>query len=91
MKSSTTPAQPIDDGEPAFPVLWGESPGNFQSHPGMSLRDYFAGKALRDLGGVIPFPSWGPMTQESIDWLATNSYAVADAMLKARKTQPTEE
>ena len=62
----------------AFPVY-----GNEQ---GMDLRDYFAAKVMptlianflsKDLDEVDPM-GW-------VDGLATDAYAMADAMLKARK------
>ena len=45
-------------------------------HPGMSLRDYFAGKALTGLS------SYKTITSEEMAKLA---YTIADAMLKARE------
>ena len=43
-------------------------------HPGMTLRDYFAAKAMQGLIEKFSFPSD----------LARNAYEIADAMLKAR-------
>lgn len=45
-------------------------------HPGMDLRDYFAGQALAGIAmdGEMP----------SAEWAASWSYALADAMLKER-------
>ena len=67
----------IDDGGPAFPVIGNEgepSPGD-----GMTLRDYFAAKALSamDLQIVIANPA--------AEMMARSAYVVADAMLAARK------
>jgi len=65
----------IDDGGPAFPVQ--------EFHPdglpatltlGMTLRDYFAGRALLTLNVM----SYGPAAA------AMYAYAVADAMLAER-------
>jgi hypothetical protein len=63
--------------EPAFPVPETVCDGRaFQpDNQGMSLRDYFAAKAL---AGVID-----PMS--SADLIARYCYAVADAMMKARE------
>lgn len=63
-----------NDGGPAFPE------GNFEHKTsGMTLRDYFAAKAMQ---GIITDPKEGlPFTN---DQLAQWSYQVADAMLKAR-------
>ena len=60
-----------DTGGPAFPAI------NHHGHKleGMTLRDYFAAKAMQ---GFIP--DGGTNVQE----IAQASYIVADAMLKAR-------
>ena len=66
-------------GGPAFPVLhWisGESTG---AEEGMTLRDYFAAKAMQ---GLLNDPSWQGMTTGVV---AATAYEVADAMLKARE------
>jgi hypothetical protein len=44
---------------------------------GMSLRDYFAAKAMQ---GLLASDVYAPM-----DSFATRAYAIADAMLKARE------
>jgi hypothetical protein len=61
-----------DTGGPAFPV-----PGLHENndYDGMTLRDYFAAKAMQ---GFIP--DGGTNVHE----IAQASYIVADAMLKAR-------
>ena len=63
-------------GEPAFP----------STHPhgqdeGMTLRDYFAAKAMQGLlvATVTPITVW------SQDDVAETAYNMADAMLKARE------
>ena len=64
-----------EDGGPAFPTDRGE----FSSaHEGMSLRDYFAAKAMQGLlaGSYSALPAPG---------VAEWSYKQADAMLAARK------
>ena len=75
----------IDDGGTAFP-LTGEVLAYQKGEPqfGMTLRDYFAAAALT---GVISNEYCVPnVTYEAI---VANSYAMADAMLAARKeTQP---
>jgi hypothetical protein len=49
------------------------------TRPGMTLRDYFAAKAMQELlAGRTPTST---VTEE----IAGNAYAVADAMLKARE------
>jgi len=70
-------------GGPAFPVLhWisGESTG---AEEGMTLRDYFAAKALPGLMGRV-WSSHKGTDEELIDLWARYSYDIADAMLKAR-------
>ena len=49
---------------------------------GMTLRDYFAAKAMQGLMGRV----WGELPPEELfkTW-ATSAYAMADAMLKARE------
>lgn len=61
---------PINDGGPAFPV-----PYEFMG-PGMSLRDYFAAKAMQ---GMLADPEVIPNIGT-----ATTAYEMADAMLRAR-------
>ncbi len=66
--------------EPAFPNEgfngWGEP---FQ---GMTLRDYFAAKALQ---GFIAYATAKGIYVPPDDELASASYQLADAMLKARE------
>lgn len=52
---------------------------NWEDRQGMTLRDYFAAKAMQ---GIIANPNAGGMTYTEI---ADRSYEQADAMLKARK------
>lgn len=62
----------IDDGGPAFPTENEQQSGpNSYHYQGMSLRDYFAAKALSNTEGP-------PFRQ------AEQAYEIADAMLKAR-------
>ncbi len=64
-------------GGPAFPIVVGD-----QMTQGMTLRDYFAAKAMQGLMGRV----WGELPPEELfkTW-ATSAYALADAMLKARE------
>ena len=61
-----------DTGGPAFPR------GEIQTAPGMTLRDYFAAKAMEAdmVAGVH---------ENDFAWSAARSYKMADAMLKARE------
>jgi hypothetical protein len=64
------------DGGPAFPSLARD--GNWQPHhDGMSLRDYFAAKAIQGL--LANNANYG-----TDDGLARDAYEFADAMLRAR-------
>jgi len=79
-----------NDGGPAFPVLDNNGYALVLREPGMSLRDYFAAKALASLGDWTPNddsgnpPDWtnaAEMRRHRAEW----SYKQADAMLAARK------
>ena len=84
-----------NDGGRAFPsdeynVNFGHDSGRYeicQQHPGMSLRDWFAGQALNGWAAGRN----GPATFE-IDSnpraVASACYRYADAMLEARKAVP---
>jgi hypothetical protein len=63
---------------PAFPTGTGVTPYN----PGMTLRDYFAAKALQ---GYISARGWHPDFTRAADAVAVASYQYADAMMKARE------
>jgi hypothetical protein len=60
---------------PAFPVFPDTSGGHAAAFQGMTLRDYFAAKAMPYLMSAY----------EDIDAIAGVAYKVADAMLKARE------
>jgi hypothetical protein len=63
-------------GGPAFPNEGGA--GNLWNDKGMTLRDYFAAKAMQ---AILSNPEYG----DEDDSLAGAAYYVADAMLKARE------
>lgn len=67
----------IETGGPAFPIPGLHNDSDFN---GMTLRDYFAAKAMT--GICAHTDTWGFPTSEKI---ATASYQMADAMLIARK------
>ena len=76
---------PINDGGPAFPHaqrLWDNDAQSWAVHSvgGMTLRDYFAGQAVSGLYADNNF------TGSHVD-AAKCSYALADAMLKAREAK----
>ena len=70
---------------PAFPTSH-EEPDDYNGHnnskktvidQGMSLRDYFAAKAMQGMMVDVSDPACG--------YIAKQSYKVADAMMKARQ------
>jgi hypothetical protein len=85
----------INDGGPAFPTGSIAKKKEFAGdrakvvhvtefaavHAGMTLRDYFAAKAL---GGILADPNVTIDTAEDADRLAAAVYRLADAMLRAR-------
>ena len=78
-------------GGPAFPYrAYSGLP-----EPGMTLRDYFAAKAM---AAILQSGTWGPQTADALHYeddqefvgnkaacLAEGAYQMADAMLKARE------
>ena len=69
---------------PAFPMQEKSADGShFHSHPGMSLRDYFAGQAL-----IAVASRWqgtiGDIDGDAMERSAMMAYEIADAMLKER-------
>jgi len=68
-----------EQGGPAFPCdNIHDDKGNWHNTSGMSLRDYFAAKAMSYWLCI-------PIDKEQLNKVAVESYKVADAMLKARK------
>lgn len=90
----------INDGGAAFPVTQSPVMNNGESavypEAGMSLRDYFAAKAMQGLlansGGPIQangMSGWGTTNCNEKD-IAGYAYFIADAMIAARNT-PSEQ
>lgn len=75
----------INDGGPAFPTTQGMG-SLARKHIGISMRDYFAAKAMQ---GMLAYP--GCKTRGSHhnnntpDGVASMAYDYADAMLRARE------
>lgn len=78
-----------DTSEPAFPVITKcVAPGEFGHQagsttwqfPGMTLRDYFAAKAMQ--GGYAGYNGNPPEPER----VAEDAYVIADAMIKARQS-----
>lgn len=77
-----------DNDGPAFPVTIpaGESYKGHAEFDGMTLRDWFAAKALNALIGDAPRgTAFGVSHMNTNMNYALASYAIADAMLEARK------
>jgi hypothetical protein len=66
--------------EPAFPT-------HLNLTQGMTLRDYFAAKAMQSFRDQIGLQS----DQEWFDKVARGAYRMADAMLSARSTEKARE
>ena len=67
------------DGGQAFPGQWDHGQGQIESWVGMSLRDYFAARAM----AAMTVGSWPGMQDRSE--ISKRAYLMADAMLEARK------
>jgi hypothetical protein len=70
----------VPGNEPAFPYQFDP---RFVVHPGMTLRDWFAGQAL---AGYIACPAMDALTRTEIVGFC---YEFADLMLKARREEAT--
>ena len=73
----------IETGGPAFPTHEQRFPDGVlsqESEYGMTLRDYFAAKAMQ---AAIEFGAWSD--EQDMEEVARMSYRQAEAMLKARK------
>jgi hypothetical protein len=79
----------INNGGPAFPVIppcdiEGAIASGFPyPDSGMTLRDYFAAKAMQSL--VASWQNAHDVTYERLNATAEGSYMLADAMLAARQ------
>ena len=66
---------PINDGGPAFPTVDANRSEDYGTY-GMTLRDYFAAKAMQGYIVGTEAPAYGH--------IAKVAYEMADAMIKAR-------
>lgn len=84
----------IEDGGAAFPcieasqnVATGETTVHQWSANGITVRDYFAAKAMAAMIGTAAAPCLGGL--DRAEGLCANAaYKMADAMLKAREVKP---
>ena len=71
----------VKTGGPAFPQSIREEDGSTTYYHGLSVRDYFAAKAMQgELACQCVGESW-----HDIEKLAEHCYNLADAMLRARE------
>lgn len=71
-------SEEIKTGGPAFPFKCQGPTTAPEFYYGMTLRDYFASKAMREM-------NWGKFEHSLC---AETAYKIADAMLAARRKQP---
>lgn len=78
-----------ETGGPAFPHEYDRSDnvgGTYREvESGLTIRDYFAAKALSGWLASYPESSSHPIVAGNADVVAKHSYMMADAMLKARE------
>lgn len=80
---------PINDGGPAFSRSSQGSAGDLDMHPGMTLRDYFAAKAMQGMGASEHWSQNFDDNESNTHWrlaVAKAAYLMSDAMLAARGT-----
>jgi hypothetical protein len=58
-------------------------PAHFESHDGMTLRDYFAAQVA--VGAMPAYWNGDRMQDPTFGDIAQQAYGIADAMLKARQ------
>ncbi len=76
-----------NDGGPAFPQN-DATVNRINNHDGMSLRDYFAAKAMAaTLVECLGTPEAKNTPHDAIKWVSVAAYKIADAMLAARGAQ----
>lgn len=73
-----------DHFKPAFPTNEANHLKDY-SDPGMTLRDFFAAKAMQGWLSSYPESCTHPIVAGNADDVAKNSYMLADAMLRARE------
>lgn len=86
-------SEKIEPGGPAFPTT--TEHGFNCGEPGMTLRDYFAAKAMQGIVSSIDGEAnyqrlRGHATDAGLsvsEWIARDAYKQADAMLKAREVK----
>lgn len=75
-----------NNGGPAFPEIGNVAcNSDWQSESGMTLRDYFAAKAMQGVMASGTAMSIGTNHEEAMVGMARAFYSMADAMIKARE------
>lgn len=82
----------INNDRPAFPCLDSTESGLHLREPGLSMRDYFAAKAMQSLilrgdNGLCDTAGCYGDNTTGTDEPAISAYLYADAMLRARDTK----
>ena len=72
-----------ETGGPAFPRVVEQPNGYMKAVEGMTLRDYFAAKAMQ--GWLSTYGADVPQQSVRAENIAMLAYEIADAMLKARE------
>ena len=81
-----TDSKKIDDGGPAFQAFRQHALGRVEEiHPGLTVRDWFAGQALAALGAAFLDGGWHNPNDYQIGVMVKGAYRAADAMIAARK------
>ncbi len=66
----------------AFPIPLDDRPGAYLAEAGMTLRDYFAAKAMQ--GICAGRDEAGELIHHGYAWIASEAFSIADSMLKER-------
>ncbi|WNI58187.1 hypothetical protein RIK64_19170 [Enterobacter bugandensis] len=74
-----------NDGGYAFPMEATDATAWRDCNQGMTLRDYFAAKALSGWLASYPESCTHPIVAGNADEVAKHSYKLADSMLRARE------
>ena len=73
-----------NNGGPAFPQHGFDNIAErFTSQGGMTLRDYFAAKAMQAI--CTSKDEAGTLLNHGYEWISSEAYKIADAMLKSRQ------
>mgnify|MGYP001368193089 CR=1 FL=1 len=91
-EGSKKPSYPSPSKKPQNPQAFACAADDDFLQEGMTLRDYFAAKAMQGILASCANPGSGnPMllSDHSLNNQAKHSYKLADAMLKARENQTT--